>query len=123
MKDVVYIFLGGGLGSVLRYACFQLIPKHAFPYSTLTVNILGSFLIGLLVSIFNSQSTSFSSNPSLLLLLSTGLCGGFTTFSTFSLENYNLLQQQQFGLLLLYIFSSLLFCIAATALGFYLGKA
>lgn len=81
---LIAIFLGGGTGSVLRY-CVQMmlherIVPYSFPWATFTVNILGSFLIGL----FYTLSARFNLSTEVRLLLTTGLCGGFTTFSTFS---------------------------------------
>ena len=119
---MVYVFLGGGIGSVLRYVLFLVIPSTSFPYATFIVNVIGSFLIGFLFSFSNTQTETSTLSATLFLLLTAGLCGGFTTFSTFSKENFVMLQQQQWSMFLIYTLSSLLFCIAATALGFYLSK-
>ncbi len=122
MKNVLYVFLGGGIGSVLRYLLFLLVPSTTFPAATFVVNIVGSFLIGLFAALYGAQTSAQSGNQALLLFLTTGLCGGFTTFSTFSKESYGLMQQQQWGLFLVYVFLSVSLCIGGTALGFYLGK-
>jgi fluoride exporter len=119
MKNMLYVFLGGGIGSALRYALFLMIPVTTFPYATFVVNILGSFLIGWLLSFYNSSSAMSSS---IFLLLTTGLCGGFTTFSTFSKEGFLMIQQQQWLQFILYTLSSIIFCLLATAFGFYIGK-
>ena len=90
---LIAIFLGGGTGSVLRY-CVQMmlherIVPYSFPWATFTVNILGSFLIGL----FYTLSARFNLSTEVRLLLTTGLCGGFTTFSTFSNDGLILIKK------------------------------
>ncbi len=122
MKNVLYVFLGGGIGSVLRYVLCLLIPSSSFPAATFVVNITGSFLIGLFAALYGMQPTAQSGHQALLLFLTTGLCGGFTTFSTFSKESYSLIQQQQWPLFFIYVFTSVALCIGGTALGFYFGK-
>ena len=80
MKELIYIFLGGGTGSVLRYYVQELLHEriipYSFPWATFTVNIFGSFLIGL----FYALSARFNLSPEMRLLLTAGFCGGFTTF-------------------------------------------
>lgn len=92
-KIFIAIFAGGGLGSVLRYAVQMLlherIAPYTFPWSTLCVNIVGSFLIGL----FYALSSKFNLSEELRLFLTAGLCGGFTTFSTFSNDSLLMLRQ------------------------------
>lgn len=101
-KILIAIFLGGGTGSVLRY-CVQMmlherIVPYSFPWATFTVNILGSFLIGL----FYTLSARFNLSTEIRLLLTTGLCGGFTTFSTFSNDGLILIKQEFYGMFALY---------------------
>lgn len=96
-KILICIFLGGGTGSVLRY-CVQMalherIVPYSFPWATFTVNILGSFLIGL----FYAWSARFNLSTEIRMLLTTGLCGGFTTFSTFSNDGVIMLKQGFLG--------------------------
>jgi CrcB protein len=118
MKNFLFVFLGGGMGSMLRYACTLIFPTHHYPWATLGVNMAGSFLIGLIMTLID---TSLKSNSSLQLLLVAGFCGGFTTFSAFSLESFRMLQQQQYGLLATYIAVSLIVCIGFTGLGYITG--
>ena len=116
-KALICIFLGGGTGSVLRY-CVQLalherIVPYNFPWATFTVNIVGSFLIGM----FYALSARFYLATDIRLLLTTGLCGGFTTFSTFSNDSLILLKQGLHGLFLLYVVLSVALGVAAAMLG------
>ena len=117
IKALICIFLGGGTGSVLRY-CVQLalherIVPYNFPWATFTVNIVGSFLIGM----FYALSARFNLATDIRLLLTTGLCGGFTTFSTFSNDSLILLKQGLHGLFLLYVVLSVALGVAAAMLG------
>ena len=121
-KSLILLFLGGGTGSVLRYGV-QLIlsgrlPFPAFPWATFAVNILGSFLIGL----FYALSARLQLSVEVRLLLTTGLCGGFTTFSTFSNDGLLLLRQGHYGVFLLYAASSVVLGIAAALAGGAAGR-
>ncbi|WP_303015163.1 fluoride efflux transporter CrcB [uncultured Bacteroides sp.] len=121
-KEIIYIFLGGGTGSALRY-CIQLlmherIIPYNFPWATFTVNFLGSFFIGL----FYVFSERFHLSPEIRLLLTTGLCGGFTTFSTFSNDSINLLKGEFYGTFAIYVLSSMALGLGAVMAGGYLGK-
>lgn len=118
MKSALLIFLGGGLGSLVRY-WVSLIFKYQVDtkldiYGTLTVNVLGSLIIGLLMGWFLKSETP---NPNLQLLLIVGFCGGFTTFSTFSSENMSLLKNNLYTEFLLYGLGSLLLGILAVFIG------
>ena len=121
-KEIIYIFIGGGTGSALRY-CVQLlmheriIPYH-FPWATFTVNLLGSFLIGL----FYALSERFHLSAEVRQLLTTGLCGGFTTFSTFSNDGINLLKGEFYGTFILYTSLSIGIGLIAALAGGYVGK-
>ena len=116
-KALICIFLGGGTGSVLRYcvplALHERIVPYNFPWATFTVNIVGSFLIGM----FYALSARFNLATDIRLLLTTGLCGGFTTFSTFSNDSLILLKQGLHGLFLLYVVLSVALGVAAAMLG------
>lgn len=128
MRELLYVFVGGGTGSVLRYL-IGLIQVHMklnpistlgqtlFPWPTLAANVLGCFCIGL----FYSLSSRLGWSPELRLLLTTGLCGGFTTFSTFSNEGLQLMRTGHLGIFALYFVLTLLLGLAAVALGAWMG--
>lgn len=109
------IGLGGALGTMLRFGTSLLIGFKSYPLATLLVNIAGSFIIGLVMA-YSLKSESFALNGR--LFLATGFCGGFTTFSAFSLENLLLLQNGKLGLFVLYAVGSLVLGIAAVWAGF-----
>ena len=117
LKNFLLVGLGGGIGSMLRYAAALLVPSRFFPYSTLTVNIIGSFIAGLLLGM-SVKSEYFLNNWKLFLAV--GICGGFTTFSSFSAENIELLQTGKTLSALLYIASSVVLGILAAGLGYKL---
>ena len=102
MLNCLVVALGGGIGACLRYL-IGLIPlkePFTFPVKTLFINILGCFVIGLIAAIA-AKTTSLS--PRTVLFIKTGLCGGFTTFSTFALETETLLKTGHIGLAILYV--------------------
>jgi CrcB protein len=92
ITNLLLVGAGGAVGSMLRYLCQRFLNPEAFPYGTLIVNVAGCFLAGLLAGIFLKNG----SQTSLTLFLITGFCGGFTTFSAFSLDSIQLLQRSQF---------------------------
>ncbi len=112
---------GSFIGGALRYLVSQLMkPVSAgFPFGTFCVNILGCFLIGLLYGLFAKYS---STSSDWCLLLTTGLCGGFTTFSTFCNESVSMMQNGNWGTLFLYIVGSVLLGLAAVLLGSILSR-
>jgi CrcB protein len=109
---------GGAVGSMMRYGVALIPATKFFPYHTFIVNIIGSFLIGALLGLLLKNSISNESWK----FLATGVCGGFTTFSAFSLEGIELLQQQRYGIFLLYFLLSIGIGLAATFGGFSLTK-
>lgn len=117
MAACIYVGMGGFIGSVLRYLV-SLIPlktTHGFPLLTLFINILGAFLIGFISTIALKKSM----NPHLVLLLKTGLCRGFTTFSTFALESITLHKNGNTTLAMIYIVLSIVLGPSAVILGDY----
>lgn len=117
LKAFIAVFFGGGIGSALRYAVQLLmherIVAYNFPWATFGVNIVGSFLIGL----FYAVSAKFNLSDEVRLLLTAGLCGGFTTFSTFSNDNLIMLRNGEWFLCLVYVILSVALGIAACLLG------
>jgi fluoride exporter len=122
MKEVVVVFLGGGVGSAFRYWLSGSVYRFlspTFPYGTLVVNVSGCFLIGFLMAIFEER---FVVQPLLRLFLTLGILGGFTTFSTFSFETVELLREGSMVSGLVNVLVSLGGCLTATALGNMLGR-
>lgn len=122
IKTLLLIGLGGAFGSIFRYLTHWITSKYfqsAFPLSTFLVNVLGSLLIGLFIGYLSKY---FPENNPLKFLLIVGFCGGFTTFSSFALENYNLFQNNQQITAYLYIITSIILTISAVGLGSYLSK-
>jgi CrcB protein len=117
MRPLLYIGIGGGLGSILRYLLQIFAGRHipiAFPMGTFLVNFSGCFLIGIFYSL-TSRYTGFS--PEWRLFLITGICGGFTTFSTFSYDGLMLLKQGSYLSFLLYVIGSVVLGLLATFAG------
>ena len=108
------VALGGAIGAVGRYAISLIPVKTGFPFQTLITNILGAVLIGFIVGLV-SQREDIS--PNTVLFWKTGVCGGFTTFSTFSLEAFSLLENHQISAGILYIALSVVLCIAGILCG------
>ena len=108
MAGFLYVGAGGALGAALRYAISLLPYKGLFPALTLITNVLGAAAIGCIAGV--------------VLFLKTGVCGGFTTFSTFSLETYDLLNRGHYKTAVAYMVLSMVLCLAGVAAGFYLAE-
>jgi CrcB protein len=117
VRNLLLVGLGGSIGSMMRYAVSLLLKTKMFPYATLSVNIIGSFIMGVVIAM-SIKEAGLSNNWK--LFLATGICGGFTTFSAFSMENMGLLQSGRLGMALTYIMVSIILGIVATFLGYHM---
>lgn len=122
MKQLILVFLGGGIGSVLRF----IISKNLNPYfqhfflGTFITNIIGCLIIGIVLG-SSVKSTYLTQNQ--VLLLATGFCGGFTTFSTFAFEEHSLLKSGELWHFAGYTALSILVGITAVSLGLWISKS
>lgn len=117
IRSILMVGLGGGIGSIARYLCQKWLSENyaqTFPWATFAVNIAGCFLIGILYAAAEKTAVF---TPHVRLLLITGLCGGFTTFSTFAFENMTLLRSGDVWYFLIYIVASVALGIAAVFAG------
>ena len=120
LKSILLVGIGSFFGGALRYAVSLImknITSQIFPWATLSVNLIGCFLLGLIFALFGKYDTV---NSTLCLLLATGFCGGFTTFSTFANESLQMLQCGNILGFACYVLASLILGIALVALGYYL---
>ena len=119
---ILLIALGGAVGSVARYLMGRAVQGALhleFPIGTFAVNVLGCLLIGVLAKFFMHSQTELPLRATLMI----GFCGGFTTFSTFSLDTLGLIQGGEWGKAAVYVALSALVCVCATAAGFALGPS
>lgn len=122
MKETLLVFIGGGAGSVLRYLAQAWAGKwwqNLFPLGTFLVNVSGCLLIGILLGVISKQNTDTTEWK---LLLVTGICGGYTTFSTFSNEGLALFKQEQYFYFFMYVAGSVVLGLLATFAGWALTK-
>ena len=121
MKQVLLVFIGGGFGSVARYLLGRFLnhPEAGIPWGTFAANVLGSLLIGVVLGLAAKNDTLTQGQT---LLLATGFCGGFTTFSTFAYENYSFLKSGDFTTFALYTVVSFAVGFLAVFGGLYLVK-
>jgi fluoride exporter len=114
MSNLVFVFIGGGLGSLLRYGiALALQGKSTFPFATFVANAAACVLLGAVLA----WQLRHGAHDTARLFLATGVCGGFSTFSTFTAESVHLLQQGQTWTAVLYMVGSLLICILCLLLG------
>lgn len=122
MMNYVMVAIGGALGSVARFWISTLVAQRfteAFPFGTLIVNVTGSFLIGIFAGLAKSGTMSTSTRAFLIV----GICGGYTTFSSFSLQNLQLLENGNYCYASLNIALSVTLCMAGVWIGYVLGAA
>lgn len=115
MLNCIIVGLGGCIGAILRYliGLIPVNPSNGFPVKTMLINIFGAFVIGLVVSL----GTKRNINPQIILFLKVGVCGGFTTFSSFALETNQLMEKGAWWLAALYVTLSVLGSLAAVWAG------
>lgn len=118
--NYLWVALGSALGGMGRYACSGLGARwfgETFPWGTLFVNVAGSLVIGVLAAVIPADSRLLADNSREFLMI--GICGGFTTFSSFSLETMNLARNGDWGAASSYTVGSVLLCLAAVAIGYF----
>lgn len=122
LKSIFLVGLGGAIGSMLRYVTTIIINKNFsshFPLATFTVNIIGCFIIGLVFGYIEKEQLA---NEQVKYLFITGFCGGYTTFSTFAIENLGLMQGQHTLTAFAYIAASIITGLLAVWLGLIIWK-
>ena len=116
IKNIILVGLGGAIGAMLRFGVTLLCNALCWSANlgTILVNVIGSFMMGVLVS-------CCAQNP-WQLMATVGICGGFTTFSTFSMQSVTLIQQGKYGVAALYALGTVVVCVAFAAIGCYVGQ-
>jgi CrcB protein len=120
LSSLLYVALGGAIGSVVRAVASYLVPVGRLPWGTILVNVTGSLLIGWLIARFARFGDGTGYSHSFWVV---GVCGGFTTFSSFSWQTFELLQKGRWGAALMNAVLSFLLCLIATWLGWRLARA
>jgi CrcB protein len=122
MYKYLIVSCGAAVGGAFRYwmsnFVYLFLPSY-FPYGTLAVNVLGSFILGIIIFYFDDHGLI---NQSLKLFLTVGFCGGFTTFSTFSLETVNLIKSSEFFFAIMNVFLNLFLCLAGVYIAYLISK-
>ncbi len=121
MNPIIPVMLGGAVGAALRYLTSTMFARAPgnFPYATLSVNVIGGFAMGILAAFVLRGSAS----EGLRLFIGVGILGGFTTFSAFSLESFQMIERGQMGLAAGYALASVAGSIAALAIGYTVARA
>ena len=116
LKEIVAVFIGGGIGSTMRYLINKssFIMPSSFPYSTFITNIIGCFILGLTIGYFLKNNNQ---NSEIFVFLTIGFCGGFTTFSTFSSEGLTLINNGNYLIFLIYTIASIVLGLLAVYFG------
>jgi fluoride exporter len=116
MKTLIWVFIGGGGGSISRYLISKALNNSHLPYGTILANVLASLLLGYITG------KTLEANHPLTALIAVGFCGGFSTFSTFSNESFHFIQNGNYMQALLHMALNLGICFFAIGLGTYLAK-
>ena len=122
MKELIYVFIGGGLGSLVRFILGKWINAFhnaSFPFGTFTINVIACFVLGFIIGLADQKQLI---SPVARLFWAVGFCGGFSTFSAFTSETVTLFQQGQNSTMLLYILLSVLVCMTATFGGLFVAE-
>jgi fluoride exporter len=117
LKNFLLVGLGSSIGGMLRYLISLIFKSKDFPYQTIFVNVVGSFVIGIVFAVAAKQTQS---SEQIKLFFATGICGGFTTFSAFSIENMQLIKSGNYFVSLTYIVATIIICLVATFEGYKL---
>lgn len=123
LLNALIVGCGGFIGALLRYVCSELLgtlSTGAFPFATFTINFVGSFLMGIMSV---ALPALFPDSRKPLLFVTTGILGGFTTFSTFSLETFGLMEEGKYAMAGVYAAGSVVTCVIGVLLGRMIAKA
>jgi CrcB protein len=122
MKELIYVFIGGGLGSLVRFLLgkwLNAFHNSTFPFGTFTINIIACFVLGFIIGLADHKQLL---SPATRLFWAVGFCGGFSTFSAFTSESLSLIQQGQNSTMLLYVLFSVIVCLTATFGGLFIAE-
>lgn len=122
MVNYIVISIGAAIGGVMRFGLASFVQKRVesfFPYGTLLVNVIGSFALGIIMYYLDDRELL---SPQVRLFLTVGLCGGFTTFSTFSYETLNLIRNSQFLLASANVLGNVFICLIAIYAAYIISK-